>query len=220
MLRYWFGKIRLAGGFTVLPIALIFQIGGCVASLSAKSELTPFSVSVSGYHRSDGTYINAYNRRPSGGARHDAPHETAALIWSLISTGGAIAVGFVLFRLFLRSDWELLPSIKYQSQLPNRPKSIIVPHLTVRSRSVWMCLRCRRVIHPGDIYCYSDASRDWKYCPNCRILFVKEKAIEDEKWVAYESAIKAEKEEKKNLRLAQYHRFYGKTPVYPTNYDS
>jgi len=64
MIRYWFGRARLAGVFTILPIGLVLQIGGCAVNLSAHYEPTPATVSVSGYYRKDGTYIHPYHRRP------------------------------------------------------------------------------------------------------------------------------------------------------------
>ena len=48
------------------------------------SELTPHSVSVRGYYRSDGTYVNSYNRRPPGSVKHDKPYETIRFITLLI----------------------------------------------------------------------------------------------------------------------------------------
>lgn len=41
----------------------------------AGENLTPYSVSVRGYYRRDGTYIHPYHRRPSGSVRHDRPYE-------------------------------------------------------------------------------------------------------------------------------------------------
>ncbi len=78
MIRHWFGRARIAGIFTILPIALLLQIGGCAVNLTAKYESTPKSVSVSGYYRSDGTYVHPYHRRPPGAAQYDAPFEEAA----------------------------------------------------------------------------------------------------------------------------------------------
>jgi hypothetical protein len=43
----------------------------------AERHLTPKSVSVSGYYRSDGSYVRPYHRRPPGGVAHDAPYERA-----------------------------------------------------------------------------------------------------------------------------------------------
>src|SRR6266849_5871727 len=108
MIRYWFGRARLAGIFTILPIGLLLQIGGCAANLAAKYEPTPKSVSVSGYYRSDGTHVHPYHRRPPGGAQHDAPYEAAArtkaLVGGLVSLSGGIAIGVVLIRVFCTSD--------------------------------------------------------------------------------------------------------------------
>jgi len=78
MIRYWFGRTRLAGVFTILPIGLALQIGGCAVNLSAHYEPTPASVSVLGYYRSESSEIHPYHRRLPGGAQHDAPYEKAA----------------------------------------------------------------------------------------------------------------------------------------------
>ncbi len=40
-----------------------------------QSHLTPYSVSVSGYTRGDGTYVRGYNRRPPGSVSHDLPYQ-------------------------------------------------------------------------------------------------------------------------------------------------
>jgi hypothetical protein len=34
MIRYWFGRARLPGIFTILPIRLVLQIGGCAVNVT------------------------------------------------------------------------------------------------------------------------------------------------------------------------------------------
>jgi hypothetical protein len=45
VIRYWFGRARLAGVFTILPIGLVLQIGGCAVNLSAPNFRTTFEKS-------------------------------------------------------------------------------------------------------------------------------------------------------------------------------
>lgn len=59
----------------------------------AKTYLTPASVSVSGYTRQDGTYVNPYNRRPPGGAMHDRPYENEIFFYKMIMVvGGGLVI--------------------------------------------------------------------------------------------------------------------------------
>lgn len=59
----------------LLPLCIYGSIYSCSEYIEAGTHLTPYSVSVSGYYRKDGTYIRPYNRRPPGGVNHDAPYE-------------------------------------------------------------------------------------------------------------------------------------------------
>lgn len=58
----------------ILPICIFGGVESCSNYNEAKEHLTPYSVSVSGYYRSDGTYIKPYKRRPKGGVAHDKPY--------------------------------------------------------------------------------------------------------------------------------------------------
>jgi hypothetical protein len=215
-MRYWFGRARLAGVFTILPVGLVLQIGGCAVNVTAHYESTPKTVHVSGYYRRDGTYIHSYYRRPPGAAQHDAPYENAAAIKSLggglVSLVGGIVVVAVLAQFFRTSDWDLLPELKYVGHLPERPKAIEVPSGVARARALWACWRCRRIIKPHDTYFYTRAGRQEKYCVDCRNRLSDEEAAERPKWIAYAAAVKHERAEKLKLRLEQYKRFYGRMP--------
>jgi hypothetical protein len=213
-MRYLLGRARLAGIFTILPIGLVLQIGGCAVNLSAHYEPTPASVSVLGYYRRDGTYVHPYHRRPPGGAQHDAPFEAAAqnkrMGGGFVSLIGGIAVAIVLVRFFATPDWDLLPDLKYTSHLPPRPKEIEVPELAARARAFWVCSRCRQPIEPHNTYYYN--RREYKYCVDCRDRLQREEAAERPKWIAYAAAVKQEAAEKSKLRFEQYKRFYGRMP--------
>lgn len=76
----------------VVGIALFaFSLSTCI---EAGRHLTPYSVSVSGYYRRDGTYVRPYKRRPPGGVPYDAPFEskrTLCFFLMVVGTGlGAV----------------------------------------------------------------------------------------------------------------------------------
>src|SRR5262249_53645698 len=190
------------------------EIGGCVVNVSAHYESSPKTVHVSGYYRRDGTYVHSYYRRPPGAAQHDAPYEKAAqdkkFVGGLVSVIGGIGVVMVLGRFFASPDWDLLPDLKYTSQLPPKPKAIEVPQFTAHARKFWQCSRCRRSIAPRDTYWFNQ--RPSKFCINCRDHLRREEAAERPKWIAYAAALMKEEAEKSQLRLEQYRRFYGRMP--------
>lgn len=214
MIRYWFGRARLAGIFYIFPIGFALQIGGCVVNLTTHYESTPKTVHVSGYYRKDGTYVDSYYRRPPGAAQRDAPYERAAqnkqFASGFVSVVGGIAVVIVLFRFFASSDWELLPNLKYTSHLPPKPKAIVVPTLTAQARAFWRCCRCGASIMSRDTYWYNH--RASKYCVDCRNSLRREEAAERPKWLAYKAAVMQEAAEKRTLRVDQYKRYYGRLP--------
>lgn len=57
----------------LLPISILSGFHSCSSYIEAGTHLTPYSVSVSGYYRKDGTYVGPYNRRPPGSVNKDAP---------------------------------------------------------------------------------------------------------------------------------------------------
>jgi hypothetical protein len=85
-------------GFITLGL-IIFGVSLCFY-IDAGNNLTPPSVSVSGYYRSDGTYVRPYNRRPPGGARHDSPYETERTITLITMIGSGIFSGVCYYILY------------------------------------------------------------------------------------------------------------------------
>ena len=73
-------------------IGLLLIIFGFTMAANFHSQLTPTSVSVSGYYRSDGTYIHPYNRRPPNSVEHDKPFETGMFFFGFIGVVGCIIV--------------------------------------------------------------------------------------------------------------------------------
>ena len=68
------------------------------AFCQASANLTPYSVSVRGYYRSDGTYVSPHSRRPPGSVAHDAPYESTR---SLCLLGMVACIGLVAIPLWL-----------------------------------------------------------------------------------------------------------------------
>ncbi|CAN5324750.1 hypothetical protein BH11PLA2_BH11PLA2_01030 [soil metagenome] len=89
----------------------------------ASRHLTPAGVSVRGYYRRDGTYINSYNRRPPGGVVHDAPYEriqTFCIIGMIASFFIAIVTPSILLEARRRRS--------LQSKSLGRKGTIAYPH--------------------------------------------------------------------------------------------
>ena len=68
----------------VLPLCIFGNIQSCSSYKEAGKHLTPYSVSVRGYYRSDGTYVRPHNRRPPGSVIHDAPYERKRMYMGLL----------------------------------------------------------------------------------------------------------------------------------------
>jgi hypothetical protein len=64
--------------------------------MEAGEHLTPYSVSVRGYYRSDGTYVGPHSRRPPGSVEHDAPYERKRMYMGILFfvclVGGATSI--------------------------------------------------------------------------------------------------------------------------------
>lgn len=139
-----------------LFISLVLVILGTLVfwkSLSAYKEagthLTPASVSVSGYTRRDGTYVRPYNRRPSGGAIHDRPYESAMFLYSVLMliSGGLVVLPI---GMMLRSKTH-----KKSSQESSPPPGMSV------------LLKCSSRQHTLRL----DSNRFWQktICPTCKV---------------------------------------------------
>jgi hypothetical protein len=85
-------KLRIikSGILTLLPLSIFIVVISASIYIRAGQHLTPYSVKVRGYYRSDGTYVRPHTRRPPGGANHDAPYESkrsSSVIFILIGSG-------------------------------------------------------------------------------------------------------------------------------------
>lgn len=207
--RHLLGRAWLAGMFTWFPAGLFGSIIGIFLFVYAQSNLTPYSVSVRGYYRSNGTYVSSYMRRPPGSVKHDEPYEGLRLFAGLIVIAGTAASGISVYRIVKVSDIDFLPRIDYKSHLPEKPRDIHIPHKLAKARSTWLCTRCCVAINPGDLYFYYGDRWRTRFCPNCRLRLMDEKRSEEMKMSVYMEAVKKEEAERQALRASQYQHFYG-----------
>jgi len=122
---YYKGKARLAG-ILGIPFAILVMASGYVGYQYATSNITPATVSVSGYTRADATHVSAYNRRPRGSVVHDEPYEGLSLVSLIVFLGGAYFACRPIFRFIVMSPLSLLPLLD-PTILPPQPIEHAVP---------------------------------------------------------------------------------------------
>jgi hypothetical protein len=148
---------RLILGNYVKPFLLsigLFVVGSFLLLFSL-SKSTSFSERVSGYRRSNGTYVRGYSRRPSGGVSHDMPYEILGAVSVLLAVTGVAIGGMTCKDYQDTSDWDLLPAIDFSPNLPPCPRSIQlidIPSNLSKARKAWSCVECELIIHPGNTY--------------------------------------------------------------------
>ena len=163
--QYWLKRIWLSYALILLPLAGVSIFFGLAIASESREHLSPFSVSVRGYYRQDGTYIRPHSRRPPGGASHDAPYEGKVGQGEWLTIIGSVAGIVGLWRLFITEPVDLLPRVRLHGKLV---RSVNVPLQSACARKSWGCQRCPKEIHPGEVYFYWTESRDRKrYCASC-----------------------------------------------------
>lgn len=179
------GKIILTGLVSTIFIFILFIVS---------SEITPASISVSGYTRRDGTSVHSYSRRPPGSVDHDAPYQTMQLIFGVagVASGVYCIVKIRKFKKF-NIDEHYLANFKFEYQYPVLSiKKKAIPTKMVTPRKSWNCDICNKLIYSGTVYyCYS---KEQKYnhthiCSDCREeiekvnrLYNREKKLFDVKY--------------------------------------
>lgn len=152
-----------------------------------ESRLTPKSVSVRGYTRDDGTYVNSYNRRPPGSVIRDKPIEreisrlkttrNITYILSFISI-----IGFLYFIIFEISIFnkkindkihlEILSKIEFDfNELLNKPSHLVNRKISRFQHSgYYSCFTCKNTINSNDFY-YSNLSvrKTTRICLKCMV---------------------------------------------------
>ena len=147
-LNYWSGKVRLAARFPFFRIALIIFAIGLPLNMHASWNMTPATVGVSGYYRSDGTYVNSYSRRPPDSRRHDAPYEAESAIASVLILIGGGGIILFFYRLCLLSDTDLLPKPQGLLELP---KKIYIRRLSNKAKAKYNDAREKQRIREQEI---------------------------------------------------------------------
>jgi hypothetical protein len=133
--------------------------------------VTPSSVNVSGYYRSDGTYAQSYSRRPPGSVAHDDPFEAAEWFGFFSFCGGV----YILVAK-KRPNGPLIPYVSSPRKITQSTTEIElapVPNYRGISDTNWRCEGCSRPFEAGTSYWYNivfvqgeaDISR---YCIACR----------------------------------------------------
>jgi len=96
-------RVALSQARNFCAMAVVLLLLSFSACAVARMNMTPASVSVSGYTRSDGTRVGSYSRRPPGSRSHDRLYE----LLSVIGFFGVLGGGYCLL-----SSWENFKSAK------------------------------------------------------------------------------------------------------------
>jgi hypothetical protein len=166
---YYRGKAKLAGLFRV-PLALFVLIGGYAGAKFAGSKITPATIAVREYVRSDGTHVSGYSRRPSGSVPHDQPFEYIQFSALIAVLGATFWTGRSIYRFVGAPPLSLLPPLD-PALLPPRPTDIVIPVKTATARKLWSCEDCDTELRPGATYSYYECGRPYtrrhRYCGSC-----------------------------------------------------
>ena len=97
----------------ILPLCLFGSVKSCSEYREAGQQLTPYSVDVQGYSRSDRTYVRPHSRRPPGGVAHDAPYKRKRFYMSILFVVSCLGgVGSILVYTFM-SNAEIQKQQKF-----------------------------------------------------------------------------------------------------------
>jgi hypothetical protein len=157
------------------------------ARIEAKANLTPYSVHVEGYYRSDGTFVHPHNRRPPGSVDHDLPFERTEkrMYWGILGlvTTTTLSLLFCSINAInevrsikknyqIYAEREILTKMKFNfTRLSNKPEHLINRLISRHNTSkVYSCIYCRRVIRYNEFHYSSLASKKpSKICINCML---------------------------------------------------
>jgi len=206
-------KVSLSGKLKFLLLAFVVWLGGCGGMRYAGSQMTPYSVAVSGYTRGNGTHVSSYHRRPAGGKAHDAPYEGLSAFCALVCLSALIAFGVTAHNIITLDPLDALP--KGDLSPPVEPKvKFRDPWQIAVGRQAWRCSRCSGAIGRGEKYLYypthsggrSDRAR---FCFGCRDALRAEANAHDVALQEYQSELA-----KYRLALAaRFEQVYGVAPA-------
>lgn len=191
--------------------------------LYANINMTPKSISVSGYYRNDGTYVRSYNRRPPGAVLNDRPFEALKTIASF----GSITSGVYLYILFRRYNNShaidfLKKDIIWVEDYPPQDFTLIsVPEYSAVPRKCWTCDVCKNKIYPGSIYFYyakNSKSNRHHICNGCRDHLSILYRVNMDKKNNYVREVKIIRKKRANQLAIEYRREFGEELNDPENY--
>jgi hypothetical protein len=187
--RYYIAKARLAGIFSGLPSGLVLILAALLAIFFAQDNLTPASVFVRAYTRSDGTRVSSYYRRPPGSVPHDQPYEVLRFAGIVALALGGYIAGKPLWRFFRWCPEALLPALGDAPAPPSPPAKVANPIHSARARRTWWCSACDATIEKGATYRYAEAVRTsavrQRYCEWCGAGLVAEHKLERQRQREY-----------------------------------
>jgi hypothetical protein len=101
-MKIWIKYFFKSFVWLILPLCLFGSVKSCSEYREAGQQLTPYSVDVQGYSRSDGTYVRPHSRRPPGGVAHDAPYKRKRFYMSILFVVSCLGgVGSILVYTFM-----------------------------------------------------------------------------------------------------------------------
>ena len=118
-------------------------VGGFLLWMFGCAGVTPASVFVSGYSRSNGTYVHSYSRRHADSVTHDAPFETAELLGFLSACAGIYSL------ITKRGPQTTSPTHYVDVRSPRKPAEeeielFPMPTIQGTADSDWRCDSCSR----------------------------------------------------------------------------
>lgn len=116
-----------------LIVGLLLLLHGC-------GMITPKSVPVSSYYRSDGTYVGSYERRPPNSSGHDYPYETEWKFGLFLSLIGGWALRS------MRHSRRSTPPQVYISAPKSEPIILMVPTLYDHPEAGTRCSDCTNAL--------------------------------------------------------------------------
>lgn len=104
-MKIWIKYFFKSFVWLLLPLCFFGGIKSCSEYKEAGQQLTPYSVDVQGYYRSDGTYVRPHSRRPPGGVAHDAPYKKKRFYMSILFVVSCVGgVGSILTYIYKSSE--------------------------------------------------------------------------------------------------------------------
>lgn len=171
-----------------LSIPLLFYIPKIKSEISYnESFLTPYSVSVSGYVRNDGTIVQSYKRRPPGSVINDKPFEERIdvlndrimIIYSLFFISIIVFLYYLFkelrlldknFEKYIHSEITLKINLNL-SDLYIKPTHLINRNISRHTTSkIYNCVYCKKTIEYNEFHHSSLAkTKPQKTCKNCML---------------------------------------------------